>query len=310
MTFLFLIFLYNKDMEIAINFGNKGIVVEVGCGQNNWSRFFDCSVLSRYTNEEERMLFDHEQPLPFVSIFRMDLGHNYRGFVKALALLKGMCNGEQGILRVGLTLGPHRIAQLWRLLSKKFKIQDAMLVDAQNNEAAAMFCYFLYFVLCSKEKKNRFQRTQSKPLPEFVNELFECFCDNLKEVFFSLYYIKKKYKVLYEMFCDNGQQLDVARIVSLFPNATYLLVDWEVLSEDIVRNVLSMIEEGTSAKMNKIEFILHPLTKKGLSYSQCVQDYGSLFESHNWKMQINEESHHGRKVRGLCIYEGFVHLRR
>ena len=155
-------------MEIAINFGRKGIIVEIGCGNENFSRFFDCSVLSRYANEEERLLFDHRDVLPFLSILRIDLGHNYRGFVKAMALLKGMCEGRY-ISGVGLVLGPHRIAQLWRLLGNKFKIQESMFAEVENERAAAMFCEFLFSVCLLKKRTDINDRSLSVFLNMSVN---------------------------------------------------------------------------------------------------------------------------------------------
>ena len=128
----------------------------------------------------------------------------------------------------------------------------------------------------------------------------------MKEITFYSSTVKRDYPMLYKMFSENGD-LDIGKIVALFPNANYLLVIEEVLSDVIIRHILTMIEEGTSAKMEKIEFYWDHEEYSdddydyGLSVVQCLKDYGSLFETQKWKMQIPEESHHGYGGRILRI---------
>eukprot|EP01084_Bolivina_argentea_P282514 483604_1 len=88
----------SKNIQIAINFaGNRGMVVKLendgDYESRNHVRFFDCSWISDYKKENERLFFEPQYSVRIVSIKIMKTADNFEKFINSLYLLDCMIRG-------------------------------------------------------------------------------------------------------------------------------------------------------------------------------------------------------------------------
>ena len=78
-------------ISVAINFGgNNGIILELLNDGNVDTFFFNCTVLSTFSNEEERLFIGGYTLIPFVSIRHLALNQNYGHFIRAMTVMQYM----------------------------------------------------------------------------------------------------------------------------------------------------------------------------------------------------------------------------
>ena len=83
---------------VAINFAKNGMILELENNRSGWLKFFDCSVLSEFSNEDERLFIQggydpsfgrlSRTGLSFHSIRLLHLNHNYKTYVSVISRLQ------------------------------------------------------------------------------------------------------------------------------------------------------------------------------------------------------------------------------
>jgi len=89
------LFYKNIAFSVAVNFAKSGIILELM--SNNYTRFFDCQILSDYRNEDEKLFLvsTYTSPMSFLSIRHIEYKHNYKCFISALSVFQEMLSDEE-----------------------------------------------------------------------------------------------------------------------------------------------------------------------------------------------------------------------
>ena len=83
-------------IEVAVNFAKEdGIIIEIQ-KENTYSpcKYFDCSWLSVFGNEDERLFFGDDKPVKIHSIRNMRNNEDYYHFIHALTLFNFLIQGN------------------------------------------------------------------------------------------------------------------------------------------------------------------------------------------------------------------------
>ena len=117
-----------KQLEVAAIFSddNKGLVLELeecGSTRNKKLCYFDCSLISCYGYEDEKLFFGGIYFLQFRSIHLMTERQDLRYFIKALTLFGKVLNGWylQWSIRESIKKVDYRIIK--KLISKRINFQ-------------------------------------------------------------------------------------------------------------------------------------------------------------------------------------------
>ena len=129
-------------------------------------RYFNCSLLSCYGSEDERLFIGGKQPLQFRSIRIVSNKHNYKHFVKALSLFDKIINAQMLVTETEKN----------RVSPTDHKVIDALI----KHEIG--------------EKKNKF--------PEYINECFKTFVRNKTVVKFNLHFMIEYYPLFVDSLMD------------------------------------------------------------------------------------------------------------
>eukprot|EP01084_Bolivina_argentea_P088958 160612_1 len=131
----------SKDIEIAMNFAKRdGIIISF---QNDvffegaYQRLFDCSWISHYTDENERLFISGYRRLRIETIRIIESGNNYKNFVHAFNVFDQMISGvdrdeydEMGITATDSKILDEMINNKLRIKREKDKvIDDKYIID-------------------------------------------------------------------------------------------------------------------------------------------------------------------------------------
>lgn len=131
----------SAQIEIAVTFANQsGVILDLEKLECSDTKYFNCSWISNFGVEDEKLFFGGDDYLKFYSIRNMKTNENYQYYITALELFDEILNGHYGANK--------------KLTKYNFKL----------------IMYFIRHYL--KEKKNKF--------PKYVNDLFATFCINKK----------------------------------------------------------------------------------------------------------------------------------
>eukprot|EP01084_Bolivina_argentea_P312317 540706_1 len=87
-----------KQEEIACNFADEtGIIIQLQndmYGTKRDARFFDCSFMSNYVEEDERLWISTDRKLRIQTIKMVKSGNNYKQFFHAFYLFDALLSGE------------------------------------------------------------------------------------------------------------------------------------------------------------------------------------------------------------------------
>eukprot|EP01083_Nonionella_stella_P098980 278404_1 len=155
------------QLEVATIFADtNGIILELEKASIGGSlRYFNCSLLSVYGSEDERLFIGGKQPLQFRSIRMIRDNHNYRYFIKALSLFDKIINSQM--------LYQDEVGAVTKT---DYKVVHAMI----NNQIG--------------DKQSGY--------PDYIKTCFDTFVTNKSVVKFNLAYMREQYPLFFRVFLD------------------------------------------------------------------------------------------------------------
>eukprot|EP01084_Bolivina_argentea_P295573 508911_1 len=83
-----------KQIAVAAMFANNGIILQVEQCLNNQAYFFNCSLLSSYCSEDERLFISTDDKLKINSIRNVSTKENYKYYIKSLLYFDYFIHGQ------------------------------------------------------------------------------------------------------------------------------------------------------------------------------------------------------------------------
>ncbi len=146
---------------------SNGIILELEKSSlGDALRYFNCSLLSSYASEDERLFIGGKQPLQFRSIRIVSNKHNYKHFVKALSLFDKIINAQMLVTET----------EKKRVSTTDKKVINALIKHEIN------------------EKKNKF--------PDYINECFKTFVKNKNIIKFNIHFMIEYYPSFIPLLMD------------------------------------------------------------------------------------------------------------
>ena len=159
-----------KQLEVATLFSDdsKGLVLELTecAGTHNHLTYFDCSLISCYGNEDEKLFFGGMYFLQF-KIRLMESNEDMRYFIKALSLFNKVISGWY-----------LRCKEMENITSTDYKIIKRLIKQKISD---GMY-------------RNKF--------PEYINECFQRFCQNQVQIKLNIDALMHHYNGFYEDFVE------------------------------------------------------------------------------------------------------------
>ena len=88
-------------IQIAYIFSkDDGIIIELGCSRGHSQKYFNCSFLSAFGNEDERLFIQpywKKKYLQTLSIRNMSTNENYKDHIQALSLLQRLTSNDRSL---------------------------------------------------------------------------------------------------------------------------------------------------------------------------------------------------------------------
>ena len=137
----------SKDIEVAINFASRdGMIMEI---QNKYDqatlqKIFDCSWLSRYSEENERLIIGYDMmvPLRLASIRIVETGKNYRLFFESAWIFNAILSGTyvDGVEYLAYPVSQENIDVISYLIGYKLGLSP----NNENIDEYLLQCFDLY----------------------------------------------------------------------------------------------------------------------------------------------------------------------
>eukprot|EP01084_Bolivina_argentea_P251916 422699_1 len=259
------------QLEVATTFADRnGIILELEkCALGHSLRYFNCSLLSSYGSEDERLFVGGRYPLQLRSIRIVSNRHNYKHFVKALTLFNKIIAATR--------LSPNEI--------KKVTQTDYKAIVGMIKHHIG-------------EKTNKF--------PEYINACFDQLVCNKSVIRVNIEYMKLQYPLFYQIFVDKNHDIYFVKsldnnllafdfIANLFQQCVEIS-SIETDSEEnafsgqahmylsSLINILNKINKNEKSKLNTIRIF----GKRDLSdIDHLYSDFQILFlNKTGWQLQI------------------------
>ena len=183
-----------KQFEVAMNFSTEnGIIMQINNGSivhSQYLRYFDCSWLSCFNEEDERLFCGGNYPLRVESVTLVATRQNFYLFFKSLFYLDCMLSG------------------IWLSDREKCNVKrsDYKILKAMIDHKLSI-------------KKNKYL--------DYINNTFISFCHHKRQIVINLEFISKYFlllkNIIFEM-DDNIYMLNMNLISKLFVNCKKLII--------------------------------------------------------------------------------------
>ena len=218
----------SKDVEIAINFATKqGIVLTLN---NDFSmarhnHMIDCSWISRYAEENERLWIGYQQmsPLRICSIRMVSNNKKYSSFFHTLWLFDCIITGSPNINK-NIKIKKKEVLLLEVLVSSIINKES----EIKNIDSYCLNCFMLYCL----NKKNIILRMAD--IHYYIYKLNEC---NLSFLFYHLQRKRKGY-------IGNSKRLNLLQpnLLKLFPNIKHVKMNTKSFNGCYKFNMISFLD--------------------------------------------------------------------
>ena len=264
---------------VAINFAKDGMVLELENNKSIAMKFFDCSILSDFSNEDERLFIQggyrcdlsdlSHTALSFHSIRLLHLNHNYRIFVAVISRLQRFIGGAD--------------------VRQPFKTSK----DQQNQKQCFEF-------LVSEKMVNDYKGDGRNVVPVYVRKMVDRVMEKMNEM--RIYTARMNdsdyYLIFRDTFCDlypaPEQQMDQKKkeqpicgvkwdfICSLMPNLKRIYLYRWPLSRDLMQSILEADWNGKCSQLRRIKFDegndVNEDARNKYRYNEMAAVYGERFE--------------------------------
>lgn len=272
---------FNHDYILIIDIGqrevatifadqNKGLILELG-HYDVGTEYFNCSFLSAFGAENERLFCGGFRPIQFVSIYELnnETSKNYRYFIRSLVLFDGAIKGYPLNTDVIDATKPTKT---------DYKIIKMLIRQYLNI------------------KNNKF--------PKYINEIFEAFCKEKSQICIDIEYMNFYYPGFAQHFMQekstlksissddivngkiiesNVMLLKYDSITSIFQNCKRIIFSNDTQSINVITQnhydsfLLHANELKTNSMIEEIK-IINPCE----SVSKLYSHYSGLFKKSGW----------------------------
>eukprot|EP01083_Nonionella_stella_P203162 741552_1 len=247
----------SAQISVATVFAKEdGIILELEKADSPRAgqlRYFNCSYLSCYASEDERLFCGGNFPLHFHSIRLMKYNHNYHHFVRALTIFNKTMNGSK-------------------------------------SDVAKIHCSILKHLIPHQMAQNSHSKTGKSSFPEYIYALFKSFCNNKRNITIHTTNLYLQFDKITKYFVKYGNMVLLENIATLFVNCNEIHVRVDVekkidLTPRYMEHVLS-----TLTKVNRIRNNVLPSScwnKIVFHDVQCNNkdrfgEFKPLFKKINW----------------------------
>ena len=251
-----------RQLEVATIFAKEdGIILECRQSPANWPYYFNCSLISAYSNEDERLFINgcsKSDLISFRSIRNIGTKENYLYYIKSLSLLNKI------------------------IIADWYKGKDKEIYGV------GIKCCSIINMLYSDKFGIKF----NNKIPLYVKKLFNKFINHKTQIKIDLNHLKWYYSGFKSFFVDSSisNLLKFDLICQLFKNATNVkcVMDWfnnnNKVSSSYILSLISMLNNISKNKHTKIKKININWCKldDDINESKCIE----LFEQHECKWDI------------------------
>lgn len=158
-----------RSFMVAVNFAKSGIIIELKNDLNANTFYFDCSIVSDFSNEDERLILGGHTFIPFISIHNIASNLDFQLFIRTITCLQFMLNGKYSNIRV--------TKDMRKVLSKMVRFQ---LLNERSKKVEHER---------ESESESAEHTKLGNKLPQFIQVLFAGVVKNLKQAIFSVKYL-------------------------------------------------------------------------------------------------------------------------
>eukprot|EP01083_Nonionella_stella_P310083 1100417_1 len=263
----------SKQREIAVNFAkSQGMIIQMNNLDSHCKilRFWDCSWISRYPDEAERLFFGGDWKIRVQSIMLVATCTNFGLHFNALYLLDCMLNGTD-MEDAKLRIGPTDETILSTLINYRLQHSDVNGHDIRMNQ--------------------------------YIFDTFDLFCYKQKQITINIHYVKRYFKTLANLIIHSKSQnknLIKSDVFRCFDHTEKMViytmndkgtdVDTGESYEFSLLSLLSAIAESISLSMKEIVIMG---TNEGWLTNFCLTENSinsalqKVFNTKNFKLSFN-----------------------
>eukprot|EP01084_Bolivina_argentea_P260798 440548_1 len=241
------------QLEVAINFTNDCTGLILSLEQNpyygGYLKYFDCSIISCYGNEDERLFVGGYKPLQFHSIRLLRKNLNMINFIAPMSLFNQVVKGQAKIDR--------------NIKKREYEIIDELIKNQLNDQY-----------------DNRY--------PTYINQCFKKFLTGKRKIQIDIEALHKLYSGFISHFLQETKsvRLSLTRITNTFPNVSDILCEGGfdiTLSQEDIDSYIDEIAKINDSKLKKIvievvhcahDIQLKPQSFRSLGWSITVERNG------------------------------------
>ena len=242
-------------LSVAINFAKNGMILELENNDSYHMRFFDCSVLSDFSNEDERLFiqggFHHSQSilsytgLSFGSIRLLSLRQNLKLYVSVISRLQRFISGVDVRKPFANPKEQKLHKRCFQFLFNE-KMNNDYQGDAGNQNIVPEYVQQIFDRLCSRTaatKKEMIIYVHEMVAPSLYLIFRETFCDVYSEAELAL---NREHRI--QSVC--GVKFDA--IASLMPNLSAITLHTFPLSRQLMDSILALDWDGQWSQLRRI----------------------------------------------------------
>eukprot|EP01083_Nonionella_stella_P089098 248585_1 len=164
------------QISVALCFCGDGLILELQrCPASRNLKYFDCSYLSCFSNEDERLFIGGDGELQFKSILWIKNNQNMHYYIKAMALFNQIING------IALT--------------------------AEQRSSITKIDFKIIRLLIEQQEATQVQK-ENKQFPAYIVECFKLFCADKKQIKVNINALKADYPQIMTHFVFNASTTD------------------------------------------------------------------------------------------------------
>jgi len=275
----------SKQMEVSMNFAKRsGIIITLNNdGHSNayLTSFFDCSWLSRYPDEDERVLCGGLMPIRVQSIRIMETNQNFENIMHALFVFDTMVNGAYWDPDEDDDKSKMRITKTDRI-----NIENLM-IKSNTYSTKTVDPYILSIIKAYKRKK--------KQIIIFMAGLAE----NVEAKDYGFLFDDKLEVIDIDDYdptdCKLRSNLISPKIFDILPNITEIVINtnagWKKAYSFNISNFLDIISKSANWKVVQIQVMAKEINGSWIfkMWRSLSSDLKSKYEKTNLKMEYISE---------------------
>eukprot|EP01084_Bolivina_argentea_P021973 40817_1 len=129
----------SKHQEVTLNFAKRdGIIMQFNNEDGNLASSFNCSWISKYNGEDERLFIHEIWPLTMESVVIIETQNNYQQYFHALHIFDAMLSGVEGDI---INVLSSDVQILNELINHKLNIERSKKIPKYVCDTFDLFCH-------------------------------------------------------------------------------------------------------------------------------------------------------------------------